>query len=223
MIGDVWKCTEDFVMDSPKGVVAFTAGKTYEEMSRNYFIDYRRDYIEIGLVDDQGYQHAMSLDDDMPLYFIKSSGGPELGPELKINKFPFTPEGTFNLIGDPVTKRHLKVWSDQQRLRHEAGKILSSIDLCKLAFGRQIKTWIGGSANHRYHVWTFSIGRVKMYAMVNNYSGIVIEYVRPIPDTIPMFRANLEDPALAPYIDLTMKVFDMLDAKLAELKGIQDA
>jgi len=59
-----WLCKKDFKMNHDNRVV-FTAGKTYEEVSR---IKHDK-WVDIFLIDDEGERHGMDLIEDMLNYF----------------------------------------------------------------------------------------------------------------------------------------------------------
>jgi hypothetical protein len=50
------------------------------------------------------------------------------------------------------------------------------IDEFKNSFGRQLKTWVGGSDNYRFYIWTFRFNQTVLYAYVHNKKGICFEY-----------------------------------------------
>ena len=91
---------------------------------------------------------------------------------MKINTEPFKPENTICFFGNEINIFDLRdvLWKIENK------KFDKSIDRFKKAFGKQLKTWIGGSERRRFYIWTFRLNDSVLYALVHNVKGIVFEY-----------------------------------------------
>ena len=86
-----------------------------------------------------------------------------------INKDKFDPEDTEVLFN----KRTISIQLDHF---FNSKKKLPSITKFKNKFGRQLKTWIGGSESRRFYIWTFKMEETLLYALVHNVAGVIWEY-----------------------------------------------
>ena len=92
---------------------------------------------------------------------------------MEINKAKFDPYDTRVLFTKEAIDRQLEF-----AFRRPPINELPSIEIFKKVFGRQLKTWIGGSESRRFYVWTFQMGETVLYAMVHNVKGVCWEYPR---------------------------------------------
>ena len=80
-----------------------------------------------------------------------------------VNQDIFDPEYTNVLYGKEVNRIKLNYMMHSPSIFE-----LPCISAFKQTFGRQKKTWIGGSESCRFFVWTFRIDDSVLYALVHN-------------------------------------------------------
>jgi hypothetical protein len=94
---------------------------------------------------------------------------------FSINTIPFDPENCISLWNKEINEKLLFV-------SHFRPKEVLAIDRWKRAFGRQLKTWVGGSDRYRFYVWSFQYEDAVLYALIHNRKGEIFEY--PIETSI---------------------------------------
>lgn len=97
---------------------------------------------------------------------LKTSSSGKL-EDLTINQDKFDPGNTKVLFNQELTSISLEYGMVREGL---------SIQNFKKTFGRQLKTWCGGSENRRFYVWTFRLKDTVLYALVHNVKGVCWEY-----------------------------------------------
>jgi hypothetical protein len=101
--------------------------------------------------------------------------------DIEINKAPFILSIDNNVLFSPDIMYILMGHSMRMfRLLHSHGLNkqgrVDQIGLWKRTFGKQLKTWTGGSENRRFYIWTFKKDNSILYVMVHNEKGMLFEY-----------------------------------------------